>query len=334
MRSFAVLMSMWLSGCTLFHNTRKVVATTQLVAPTTEDELGAFTYIDHRGAEVDYLPEPYKGDTHLVRPMIVDQRGTIIISPQHPDAHLRVFLRNTGINDHGFREIITVTGAREREMVDEVRFLPRPTPIHGRYSLAMADLTNIYNGYHIEHDDVLLLELESHDGVQRAMFQNRRVGWHIGLDGELLLRVPLTSIDGAGGLSLSPAITGGVTAGYRMRNRNSELSRWLDNLDLIVSVGIGTGSLERATSAGDLEAGVGGLLVGVLWGGGLKILDMVSLQALGNPGVLEGDDHAWALAAGVDVWKLRAWSYGAATKLFRKNTLSEPPEGSPAEGDE
>jgi hypothetical protein len=321
----SLLLAGLLSGCGFGHRLARLPAPIQAVTEAQDDDSLAVVGYLHRDGEMEaYAPEPYRGP-EWVLPMIVDRRGTIVVWPLPEGVTMRVFVAHAGLNPSNFSEVRVLRGARDRELVDELRPLPGTTPLEGPTSIAVADLANVYNGRPLRHDDLVLIELSDGSKVQQSLFQNRRVGPHVRVGSELLVRTPLqpSSQDAA----LSPAMTLGLQLGYRSANRSSNLAISLDRLSLVGSLGVGTTALEDALAQSDVNGSVGGVLVAGLGGGGIKVADLLSVQVLGNLDAIGSKNEPdWALAFGLDLSKLASQTRYVGARLFRPNTLSEAPE--------
>ncbi|NOY27608.1 MAG: hypothetical protein GXP62_17220 [Oligoflexia bacterium] len=322
---FTALTLICLSGCGLAHRSLRLLAPTHLVYDPVQDgpPLGNIAYVDPDGQLQHYTTTPYGHGTDLVRPMVVNRDGMLVLSSDRPDTALRIYSRRNGLERSNFTRMIAVTGAREREWTDQVRFLPRTLPTDEPYRLPLRNVDNVYNGLRLRHNDVVLVELERDGMVQRAMFQKRDTGLHFDVDAEVAVRATL-SATGPDFESLSPAATLGLVTAYRLSRPTGFVSHLLDQTELVWSIGLGTSALTGAPNSMNLSTTADDVLGGVLWGGGVRLLRLASIQVLGNPGVIAGGNPRWTLAVGVNPWRLHqlTWSFGA--KLLHRNDLIDP----------
>lgn len=325
---FIALALICLSGCGLAHRSLRLLAPTHLAYDPVQDgpPLGNIAYVDAEGQHQHYTTIPYGHGTDLVRPMVVNRDGMLVLSSDQPGTALRIYSRRDGLERSGFTRMIAVTGARDREWADQVRFLPRTLPTDAPYRLPLRDVDNVYNGARLRHNDVVLVELERDGMVQRAMFQKRDTGLHFDVDAEVALRTPLSATS-PGFESVSPAATLGLVTAYRLSRPTGLLSHLLDQTELVWSVGLGTSILVGAPNSVNLGTTADDVLGGVLWGGGVRLLRLASVQVLGNPGVIAGGNPRWTLAVGINPWRLHQFTWALGAKLLHRNDLIEPVQG-------
>jgi hypothetical protein len=260
-----------------------------------------------------YDPEPFQhGGRQFVRPPLLTTRGAIVFDVDAP-TDLRLFIRHGGLLRHDFRQVHTLTGALHGVLPNEIRFVPRQ--IEGTWTLAMADLRNVYNDTPVEDGDLVLAELSRGTAVGRYLFRARRIGWRARTGAGVLVRVPVNE-----GSSVSPVFAASLALGYRIDSRRPTV-RWLgDNLAVITSIGVGSTALQ--------DEGVGldsldSLLNAVLLGSGIELYDMVSVQVFGNVSALfrEAEESPTSLAVGFDAVQFGMATRDAVRRLFRRNAL-------------
>ena len=322
MRTLAtLLMALTVSGCGFLHNLRRLPSPTSYVAPPDVPTLAAVEVIRADGEAAPYAPVPL-GDG-LARPMQLSGEDTLAITPAAEALTVRVLLRGHGIGGEDFFEVHALTGARPFALADEIRYLPRT--LSSPWRLPVSDLQNVYSGYRLDNDDLILIELSDGEAVERLLFVNREVGWHARLALDALVRAPL--LPGDAGREFSPALTAGLALGYRPAERDRGLARAADQLAVQVSAGIGTSALDEARAQEALDASVSQALYSALVGGGVRVLDVLSVQALVNVSGLT--DRAvpatWTVGAGVDAARLTTLTRDIGARLLKPNTLSEPP---------
>ena len=88
------------------------------------------------------------------------------------------YLTNDATSVHQFKSLADEKSQRakdvDRALEDEIRFLPET--LSAPYQLHVDDLRNVYNGYDLDHDDLILVELAREDAVERYLFTHRKVG--------------------------------------------------------------------------------------------------------------------------------------------------------------
>lgn len=308
-------------GCAVARRTARVATPTVILSSVERGgAVAVFSYLGPDGLPRSYAPTPWK-DTRLSMPMVVDERGTIRVSPLETGVRLRVFLRHTGLVPSGFMEVVDVTGERDGTLYDELRWLPGPVQVTQPVDLPVRDLVNVYNGYTIADNDLILIETSDGTRVQRALFQNREVGFRWDPEAEILVRVPFEGWQN--GVTLSPALMGGISFGWNMASPGKGAALLLDRVDLVITVGIGSTTLEKAIQGGKVEDQVSRANAAALIGGGIKLLDLSTVELVINAGQLfQGGEPYFALGFGLDIEVLRALITGSATKIWHKNTLS------------
>ncbi|MEL6343535.1 MAG: hypothetical protein AAFV53_10400 [Myxococcota bacterium] len=254
--------------------------------------------------------------------MLVTSKSTICIEPAAPETELRILVRGVDRWSTGFHEIHAVTGARYREVADEIRFLPRE--ISAPFLLSMRDLTNVYNGYQLVEDDLVVVELSDGESIERYVFSNRKVGLHIDPTLDLMLRTPVSDL-GEGLPLLSPVLALGMAFGYRFADRNKMITNGWDLVGLQFSIGVGSSTFE----GGGGQLSVGQIIdqgaFTALGGAGLRLLDAVTVQTLINlDGVVGEQTLVWTVGFGIDTIRFTQLTRNAIPRLFRDNTLSAP----------
>ena len=118
---------------------------------------------------------------------------------------------------------------------------------------------------------------------------------------------------------MTPILTTGPTLGWRAPSRAPGW-RVLDRIVVVASVGIGSTEVP-----GDAAA-LAGVFDAALVGGGLSLVDVVSVQALANASALvrDANETGWTLAVGIDAVGVAAVLGGAVDKAFRARPLSPP----------
>lgn len=315
-----LVVCLMVSGCGVAHRLRRVPAPTQHVFSSDSGSLASVS-VEQAEQTVPYRAEPYRDG--LSRPMLISPTHAIVITPAQEEeaVSVRVFVRPVGVPQGPFGEVVAVTGARDRELVDEIRFLPRT--VSAPYRLPVADLANVYNGYDLDHDDLILVEVGRGGQVERYLFSNRTVGTYTDVALDLLVRTPIRPGE-EGTLALSPALSAGLIVGYRSADRTSGVARAGDRVALQLSLGIGTAALDAARAEGALAETLDQALYSALGGGGVRLFDAVAVQALVNLSAIRGDAPVWTLGVGVDTAKLGALTRDIGARLARPNTLSEP----------
>jgi len=305
-------------GCGFAHRLRRFPAPVQHVAAAPAGDLAAVSVLEGGSSLLPFAAEPYNDE--LSRSMLVTKKSTILIEPMAPDTEMRVLVRSVDRWSTGLTEIHAVTGAREREVVDEVRFLPRQ--ISTPYALSMRDLTNVYNGYPLVEDDLIVVELSNGESVERYLFSNRTVGLHVDPTLDLMLRTPLSDL-GEGAPLLSPVLALGVSFGYRFANRNTMLTNGWDLFSLQFSLGIGSPAYEGGPGQPIVGQIIDQSSYSLLGGGGVRILEAVTVQTLVNlKGLSDSEEAVWTLGVGLDTLRIARFTRNAIPRLFRDNTLS------------
>ncbi len=310
-----LLAGLLLSGCGLSHRVRRVLSPVTTVSAPPAGALATISIVDRDGGSTPYTAEDARG---LARPALITDKHAIHIAPADAPITARFFVRNFGVFPRDTFEIHTVTGARREGLSQEVRFLP--DTIDAPISLSMQDLTNTYNGYRINDDDLLIVELSDGGSAERYVFQNREVGFDARLSYGLLVRSALPS--GEQDLDLSPAISAGLAMTWRRPQRGDELTRALDSNELIVSVGLGTTTLAVLQETGEVDEVLDTVRGTGLVGGGVVLFESLSVQLL----TTVGPQPQPSLALGVDTIKLTVLTRDIVRRLTRDNTLSEPVE--------
>ncbi|MFT5681264.1 MAG: hypothetical protein ACI8RZ_002170 [Myxococcota bacterium] len=303
-----------LLGCGTTHRMRRVIVPVTTVSVPPTGELSSVSVVDRHGEAVPYSVEDADG---LARPVLITKKQQIYIEPGHNKSlTARFYVRNFGVAPRDTFEIHTVTGARPGTLSQEVRFLP--DVITRPVTLAMADLTNTYNGYRIADDDLLLVELSDGTTVERYAFQNRKVGFDARLSYGLLVRSTLPTDEQA--IDLSPALTAGLAMTWRRADRGEELTRALDSNELIVSLGLGTSSLEALQGEGEVTDKIDTVRATGLVGGGVILFQSVSVQLLTSISL----EPQPSLALGIDTVRLAVLTRDVLKRLTQDNALSEP----------
>jgi hypothetical protein len=247
-----------------------------------------------------------------MRPESVTPAGSVSLSPKQTGLRLTLWTRSSGLLDrHAFRPVIAVAGGLPGRIENELRFVD--TQLAEPMSVDIGDLGNPWNVVRFDHGDLLLIDVSAPDGShERYLFENRRVGLHMGFSAGVLVRIPLTS-----DTDVSPILTAGPSFGWRAPSRAPGW-RLLDRVAFVTAVGIGSTEIP-----GDAAA-LAGVFDAVLVGGGLSLVDVVSVQALANASALlrDANESGWALAVGVDAVGVAALLSGAPEKVARRHALS------------
>jgi hypothetical protein len=194
-----LLCLMLMTGCGFGHRLARFPAPSRYVTEPPEGQLVEIDLVS------DGLARSWEAEVSaegLVRPMRLSEGDTITITPRGEPVTLSVWTRSGAPGGHGFEPIVSVTGERPGELVDEIRFLP--PSISERYALPVQDLTNVYNGYRFRDGDLLAIEVSSGGEVERYLFLSRALGWKLGGAFDVLVRSPLVGEE----RTLSPAIRG------------------------------------------------------------------------------------------------------------------------------
>lgn len=304
-----------LLGCGAPHRMRRILAPVTTASAPPAGELAAVSVVDQHGAAAPYSAEEADG---LARPVLVTKKHHIHIDPGSDPLAVRFFVRSFGISPRDTFEIHTVTGARPGTLSQEVRFLP--DTIDGPLTLSMRDLTNTYNGYRIDDDDLLLVEVSDGTSAERYVFQNRKVGFDARLSYGLLVRSPLPVAEQS--VDLSPALSAGLAMTWRRAQRGEELTRALDSNELILSLGLGTSSLETLQDEGEVADKLETVRATGLVGGGVVLFGSLSVQVLTPISATPSP----SLALGIDTVELTILTRDIVKRLIQDNALSDSPE--------
>lgn len=326
MSRLALLTLVLAPGCGLWHNSRRFLHPAEHVidGPLPEGELAAVSYAS---GWMEDPPRPYDPlpAEHGLRPVDLSPGGWVRLDPVDDDAELSIWIRRTGIVQQGFAPVVTVTGAVKHSLPLQVRTVAGP--LDAPRTLAIEDLTNVYNDYRFEDGDLLLLQVADRDGtVERYWFRHREVGLRTKAVAGVLVRVPIPW-EATADFSPSPALAAGLALGWRPRTRRPRV-RWLfDQVAVLGSVGIGSTALDTVVGGEVLEDQVSGAFNAALAGGGVEVFDFLSLQVLANvtSAFREANETPATLAVGVDAIRFAAFARDATQRLLYPNELQEPP---------
>jgi len=248
------------------------------------------------------------------RPVSITTDARITLTPKVDGLSWQVFVQSSGLLERrGFRAVQGARGSLPGRLENELRFLPQR--LDGPEDLVVRDLSNPWNPARFDHADLLLVRLRAPDGREAdLLFENRRVGLHTGGSAAVLVRIPMD-----GDTDVTPILTVGPTLGWRAPSRKAGW-RLLDSVVLVGSVGIGSTEVPGATDE------LFGVFDAALLGGGVAIVDVISVQALANASALwrDAEEAPWTPAVGIDAVGLAFLFRDAFEKVGRRHPLSEP----------
>ncbi len=320
------------SGCGLWHNGRRFLHPAEYTfdEPRPAGDVAEVTYESGWRADGPRAYEPV-GSEHGTQPVDLSPQGWLTVRPMADDAELRVWVRGTGALQRGFSQVVTVTGTTPQQLALQVRAIAGPLQQRER-TVSVADLSNVYNDFRFEDGDLLLVEVTSQElqQTERYWFRHRDVGLRTKGVAGVLVRFPVPWTDQAGG-TVSPALSAGLALGYRPRSRSTEL-RWLfDQVAVVGSVAIGSTAFDEVVAATGAEDTLDGAFNAALVGGGIEVLDFLSLQLLVNASApfRDANEGPATLAIGLDALQFAVFARDATTRLLFPNTLSAQSEEKP-----
>lgn len=275
-------------------------------------------------AAVPYRPEVafvHEG-VRWIRPVVLTDLGWIRIDPASEAVQLRIFVRSTGLDRGGFRQLHATSGTLGGRLPTTIRYLPSGPLGDAPLRLDVADLQNVYAGERLRHGDLLLLQIGP-PGVEpeRYLFRTREFGLHTRTGAGLLVRVPLPGTPSHA--PPSPALTLSMAVGYRYRSRSPLWEFLGERVRLVGSVGVGATVLDDVE--GPLDEQLQGVFGAMLVGGGIELFESVSVQILANASApFRADLSAdWTLAAGFDAVQFGRFFADAGARLLREHPLSQ-----------
>lgn len=315
-----------LEACAPVTRVRRALAPESFVTP--ESPVGALAVVAVKPGWHDVPVAPYAPDIAYVRdgvvwmrPVELTDRGTITISPLRPDVTLGLYSRHVGLVPRDFQRILDRSGTLPGELETAIRFEPTGALGASAYTVAVADLQNVYSDDALEDGDLLMLEVRAvGETSERYLFQTFDFGWRTRAGAGVLLRVPTPLFDEGRG-SLTPALTASMAFGYRPRTRGSAVAFLTEQFALVGSVGVGSTVLEVDGIDNQLQTAFNAALVG----GGVDVFQMFSVQVLGNASAPFRDDveSGWALAVGFDAVQAARFADDLGTRLLRENPMRE-----------
>lgn len=259
----------------------------------------------------------------MFRPPVLTSSGWLRVSPAEAPLHLSVWIRHVGWNEGDFFQVKSLSGGIRRSVTGELRLMP--DVIDEPWTLSVEQLRNVYNDYSLRDGDLLLVQLRDGDGrSEDYLFHSRQFGWITKISAGALVRTPVSFVEGVGG-EVSPALA--LVFGFRYRFRNRMLlARWASrSFGGVISVGIGSTDL-AIPGVDTLESDFRSTFNAMVAGGGVEILDFVSLQLLGNVSSFARDrsEANYMLAVGFDTQTFGRFIGDAWDRLTRDNVLREP----------
>ena len=255
------------------------------------------------------------------RPIVVNDRGQITVVPRHPGVVPRIYVKPTGLNWGGFREVVARSGSLGRRVPTTLRFMPG-APIDEKWVLDIRDLQNPWAGHRLGHGHLMMLELSAPgEKPERYVFDARQFGWRFRSGAAVLLAYPVE----AGG-PWTPAITVHASLGYRFRTRNPVLEFTGERISVIASGGLGSSVVDNLAGI-PIETQIQNAFSALLVGGGLEFFEFLSVQMLASPqGALDSDPATtpnWNFAVGFDAVQFGKFFRNAGTRLLREYQLRE-----------
>ena len=316
-----------LTACGVPHRVAKFLAPPRaaVLAPTspTPELLEVKTALATGPAE-PWAPEPAESvGAPYLDPVTITTRGRLELTPLAPGVVVRLYLRHGGLIDRDFYEVKTVTGAIRGKIPNEIRFFDAPAPLSGTMVLPMADLKNVYNGYALRNDDLLLVEAVAGENVERYLLTVRKPGFWLGAGADVLVRTPLPWAPQPMGLSPAAALT--VSLGYRSVTGHGHGAGALDRLALVGSAGVGADQLEMFVMDADLQtagAQTRMLVEGALLGVGVQFFDFVSVQGVYSTSDARIGVAPWSIGVGFDATRFATFTQEAWRRLSSENELS------------
>lgn len=317
-----------LTACAMPHRIARFLAPPRVVVAAPPSQGPPLVEVRTALADGEAAPwEPHPSDAvgaPFLDPVTITTRGRVELDPRAPDVVVRLYLRHAGLVDKDFYEVKTVTGAVSGELPNEIRYLAAPAPLPGPVTLPMADLANVYNGYALRNDDLLLIEAQAGDRVERYLLSVRKPGLWVGAGADVLVRAPLPWASQPMGLSPAAALT--ISVGYRSVSGHGHGAGALDRVALVGSAGVGADQLQMFVMDADLQTAgeeTRSLVRGALLGAGVQLFDFVSLQVIYSTSDARAGLQPWSLGAGFDATRFAAFTQEAWRRLTAENTLSD-----------
>lgn len=317
-----------LLGCAFAVRVEKSLVPPDYVTATLPaGELAAVSYVT--GARGD-APAPYAPTAVELRGrryfevVEITSAGWIEVAPTGGPVDLRVYVRSNGLNQHDFTRVLSVTGGIDGAVPSEVRFLP--DRIDAPTRLSMAPLTSAFNDFHLDHGDLLLVEVGQPDAPpERYLFKTYEFGPRFKYGGGILLTVPLAAVSARMPETTSAILAFTTSFGWRFRTRSPVLRWFGGNSALIVSTGVGTTALKPPSLDTPLEDQISAHFASIIAGGGLELYDFVSVQTLVNVSAVRGDlaQAPWVLSVGFDAVQFGLFTRDLGSRVFYKNGVEE-----------
>lgn len=322
-----MLLLLLLSACAPITRARRALAPEGFVTP--EVGVGRYADVVVDAGWRDLPPVPYFPDEAFVRdgvrwvePVAVTDRARITVAPRAEPVVVDVFTRHTGLVQRDFQELEVRSGSLPGVLPTTIRFL-RDGTIAEPMTVDLRDLNNVYSDDPLGDGDLLLLEVgRSGEEPDRYLFRMFDYGWRTRAGAGVLLRVPFPFAE-AQAATFSPALTASLSVGYRPRLRTPALDFLSERVALVGSVGIGSTAL--VATEGPLDQQLSGAFNAALIGGGIELLQLVSVQVLGNASAPFRNDREsdWALAIGIDAVQAARFTDQLGARLLREHPLAE-----------
>jgi hypothetical protein len=322
-----VLLAASLAGCAQGTRIRRVFAPESFV--TVEEPAGVHAEVTVDAGWEEEAPAPYRpstvstdDDETWYAPQPLTDRAVISVEPGPGGAEVALYSRHVGLVERDFQRVVARSGTLRGEIATAVRFLPEG-PLEGPWELEVRDLQSVYSDDRLEDGDLLLLEVTGGGGPpERYLFRLYDFGLHTRAGAGLLVRLPIPFVQTeAEQATLTPALTASLSIGYRPRTRNPAANFLTEQVAAVVSVGIGSTVLEEE----GLQNQISGAFNAALVGGGIEVLQMFTVQILGNASAPFRDDleSGWALAVGFDAVQFGRFAKDLSARLFRESPLAE-----------
>lgn len=324
MRTAATLCALVLSGCGFGHRHLKILAPEQ-VAYTDVDAPGvAIDAVDRKGVRrtLDHDAMQTREGRTLQRPAVITGGDTLIFTPEHDAAELRLWIRGTSwLDRRSLTPVHTVTGSLRRRFANEVVFLPLGEPLDGPFELPVRDLSSPYNAYAFGDGDLLMVETTDPEGhTHHEILVRRDVGPSFDGFAGVLVTLPTPSEDGSTGVA--PVLAAGPAFGWRSRRAYGP-ARALDTVELVISFGIGSTTLSDI----GLESELTGVFNAALAGGGVRLFRIFTVQGFVNTSRFfrEALEAPATAAVGLDATGLARFLQDGTSRLFRENPVRSRP---------
>ena len=260
------------------------------------------------------------------RPPRLLKNGVIRLEYVDPTREIRVryFVRHAPTSEAGFQEVFSMVGTRKGRWPREVVFLEDVFPSsRNPFDLHVRDLANPHGGIRLGNGDLILIRVEDRitGDIQKAVFEYVDNGPQLSVWTNVLLSTGISfPLNPTTGTVKSEAysfnLTLSLAAGWRPRKARGPI-KWIgDNLALVLSIGVGALNTFDLGSLQDFN-------FELVAGGGIQLLDIVSLQILVNltPTVTGSALSTGFLAVGFNVTEAARLGRRVVPRLFGKTKI-------------